>query len=109
MIDTRRHYSDATNRREFFTLAGSGLASIALANMLAEDGYAAAVDPLAPKKPHVTPRAKNVICGFMEGGPSQADLFDPKPLLEKKALQPVPPSIHPDKLVTAEGAKPGEG
>src|SRR5258708_37974368 len=109
MIDTRRHYSDATNRREFFTLAGSGLASIALANMLAEDGYAAPVDPLAPKKPHVTPRAKNIIWCFMEGGPSQVDLFDPKPLLEKMALQPVPPSFHPETLLTAQGAKPSDG
>src|SRR5262245_223663 len=109
MIDPRRHHSGATNRREFFTLAGSGLASIALTSMLAQDGYAAGVDPLAPKKPHVAPRAKNIIWCFMEGGPSQVDLFDPKPLLEKMALQPVPPSFHPETLLTAQGAKPSDG
>ena len=45
----------------------------------------------------------------MEGGPSQVDLFDPKPLLEKYALQPVPPSFHPETLLTAQGAKPSDG
>ena len=109
MIDKRRHHSEVTNRREFFTLAGSGLASLALTSMLAEDGYAASVDPLAPKKPHVAPRAKNIIWCFMEGGPSQVDLFDPKPLLDKMALQPVPPSFHPETLLTAQGAKPSDG
>src|ERR1700720_1424972 len=109
MIDERKHRSLVSNRREFFTLAGSGLASIALANMLAEDGYAASIDPLAPKKPHVTPRAKNIIWCFMEGGPSQVDLFDPKPLLDKLAMQPVPPSFHPETLLTAQGAKPSDG
>ena len=45
----------------------------------------------------------------MEGGPSQVDLFDPKPMLEKLALQPVPPSFHPETLLTAQGAKPSDG
>src|SRR6202167_6321671 len=106
-----KHHWQVSNRREFFTQAGSGLAGIALAAMLAEDGYAAttATDPLAPKPPHVPPKAKNIIWCFMEGGPSQVDLFDPKPLLEKLALQPVPPSFHPETLLTAQGAKPSDG
>ncbi len=107
---TLKHHWNVSNRREFFTQAGSGLAGIALAAMLAEDGYAAtAVAPLAPKKPHLTPKAKNIIWCFMEGGPSQVDLFDPKPLLEKLALQPVPPSFHPETPLTAQGAKPSDG
>jgi hypothetical protein len=103
------HHWGVTSRREFFTRAGSGLAGIALASMLAEDGYAAAVDPLAPKPPHHPPLAKNVIWCFMEGGPSQVDLFDPKPLLEKLAFKPVPPSFHTENLITAQGAKPSDG
>src|SRR6476619_5077826 len=67
MLNKLKHHWNVSSRREFFTQAGSGLAGIALAAMLAEDSYAAAVDPLAPKKPHVTPRAKNVIFCFMEG------------------------------------------
>ena len=86
MLDTLKHHWNVTNRRQFFTQAGSGLAAIALAAMLDQDGYGAtAVDPLAPKKPQITPRAKSVIWCFMEGAPSHVDLFDPKPALVKYA------------------------
>src|SRR5205085_2705643 len=62
-----------------------------------------------PLMPANKPRAKNIIWCFMEGGPSQVDLFDPKPMLEKLALQPVPPSFKPETLLTAQGAKPSDG
>src|SRR5947209_6732770 len=91
MIDKLRHHWNVSSRREFFTRAGSGLAGIALANMLAEDGYAARsapADPLGAKKPHHPATAKSVIFLFMEGGPSHVDLFDPKPLLSKLAGRP---------------------
>ncbi|MEC8043531.1 MAG: DUF1501 domain-containing protein [Verrucomicrobiota bacterium] len=39
--------------------------------------------PLSPKKPHFTPRAKNVIFLYMDGGPSHVDIFDYKPALGK--------------------------
>ncbi len=58
------HYRRASTRREFFTRTGSGLAGIALAQMLQEDGLLAAtgsvVDPMAPKKPHHPPTAKSI-------------------------------------------------
>jgi hypothetical protein len=100
MRDKPRHYRNASTRREFFTQAGSGLAAIALASLLGEDGYAqtATQDPLAPRTPHVAPRAKSVIWCFMEGGPSHVDLFDPKPELVKYAGQPIPASFHPETL-----------
>ena len=96
MIDRLKHHWNVSSRREFFTQAGSGLAGLALASMLAENGYAGpavAVDPLLAKKPHHTPTAKSVIFLFMEGGPSHVDLFDPKPLLTKLDGKPVPDSI----------------
>ncbi len=40
--------------------------------------------PLAPKRPHFTPRFKRIIFLFMWGGPSHVDLFDPKPLLNQR-------------------------
>ncbi len=60
----------------------------ALGDLLTADGLTAAssvplVNPLAPKMPHFAPKAKHVIFMFMEGGPSQYELFDPKPALEK--------------------------
>ena len=41
-------------------------------------------------KPHFEPRVKNVIWLFMHGGPSQVDLFDPKPELARLAGKPLP-------------------
>ncbi len=104
MLDKLRHHWNVSSRREFFTRAGSGLAGIALASMLAEDavGGAATVDPLAPKKAHHPATAKSVIFLFMEGGPSHVDLFDPKPLLTKLDGQPIPASIGKPKQ-TAQG------
>ena len=73
------------NRRRFLGEVGCGIGTIALAQLLEQEGRGAApdADPLAPKKPHFAPKAKNVIFMFMEGAPSQMDLFDPKPGLEK--------------------------
>ena len=101
MINKLRHHWNVSSRREFFTRAGSGLAGVALASMLAEDGYGATIgppplDPLAAKKPHHPPTAKSVIFLFMEGGPSQIDLFDPKPELQKWHGKPLPASMTKD-------------
>jgi Protein of unknown function (DUF1501) len=73
-------------RRWFFDQCGVGLGSMALANLLAECGFAATSapkDPLAPKQPQFNGTAKNVIFLFMAGGPSHLDLFDYKPQLAK--------------------------
>jgi hypothetical protein len=104
------HYRHAASRREFLTRAGSGLAGIALTQMLQEDGLLAATsptDPLAPKKPHHPPTAKSVIWLFMEGGPSHVDLFDPKPKLAELAGQPIPESMRPKFTAMAGTAKNG--
>src|SRR5215813_1669025 len=98
------HHWEVASRRQFFQRAGSGLAGIALANMLQQDGLLAAsklADPLAPKKPHHEPKAKSVIWLFMEGGPSHVDLFDPKPELDRLSGQPMPASFG--KVITAMG------
>jgi len=85
------------SRREFLTTAASGLGGVALASMLQRDGFAAVpdqlVNPLAPKPSHFPPRAKACIFIFMAGGPSQMDLFDPKPLLNELDGQPLPESL----------------
>src|SRR5271168_2788179 len=80
-------------RRRFFRDAAGGIGTIALANVLAQEGRAGTVDPLAPKKPHFPGKAKNLIFLFMEGGPSQLDLFDPKPELAKWDGKPLPESL----------------
>jgi hypothetical protein len=76
-------------RRDFFSRISDGLMGAALGGLLAEDLCAKpALYDLAPKTPHHGPRAKAVIQLFMNGGPSQVDLFDYKPALEKFAGQP---------------------
>jgi hypothetical protein len=105
MIDKLRHHWNISTRRQFFTRAGSGLAGIALADLLSSDSYAAPraiEDPLAPKQPHHPPTAKSVIWLFMEGGPSHVDLFDPKPALAKLDGKPIPDSI-PKPSQTSRG------
>jgi len=47
-------------------------------------------DPLAPKPPHFPAKAKRIINLFLNGGPSQVDTFDPKPMLDKYNGKPAP-------------------
>ncbi len=83
-------------RRHFFRDCGVGIGSIALASLLQLETACAAkpnLHPLAPKPPHFAPKAKNVIFLFMAGGPSQFELFEPKPELQKYHGQPIPDSF----------------
>ena len=56
-------------------------------------GPATSRGPLAAKAGHLPAKAKRCIFLFMTGGPSQMDLFDPKPLLNRLDSQPLPPSF----------------
>src|SRR5438105_6709962 len=78
-------------RREFLWETGAGFGAVALTGLLSADGFfnrAAAdtapgrfVNPLAPRRPHFSPKARSVIFLFMYGGPSHVDTFDYKPEL----------------------------
>ena len=75
-------------RRWFFEQCSVGLGAVALGQLLGISGFAAPAnltptDPLAPKKPHYAPKAKNIIFLFMAGAPSHLELFDYKPQLAK--------------------------
>src|SRR4026209_1149628 len=83
-------------RRQFLWEAGAGFAGLALLALLEADGFlgARAADrvmpgPLAPKPPPRPTKAKSVIFLFMFGGPSQLDLFDYKPELQKRDGQTI--------------------
>ena len=76
------------SRRDVFSRLGASLGGLALSSLL--EG-AARYDVL-PKQPHLPAKAKRVILLFQNGGPSQMDLFDPKPELQKR-----------------HGQKPGDG
>ncbi|EMI21014.1 secreted protein containing DUF1501 [Rhodopirellula maiorica SM1] len=74
----------APNRRRFMSDMGMGLSSVALASLLQRDANAGSIGWAPPTgRPHFTPKAKNVIWLFMNGGVSQMESFDPKPMLTK--------------------------
>ena len=74
------------SRRDLLLQLGSGFGMLGLANLAA----GTTTGPFDPKPPHFTPRVKNVIFLFMNGGWSQVDTFDPKPALTKRDGQPMP-------------------
>src|SRR5579871_4829694 len=91
-------------RRSFLATSASGLGGVALARLLQQDGLLSAAAPttsdsrnaLTPKLPHFAPRAKACIFLLMSGGPSQVELYDPKPLLNERDGQKMPDSILKD-------------
>ena len=95
---TRRHFFG----RSAVGLGGLALAALANERLLAGDNDKSedpkitpppANSPLAPKPPHFAPTAKHVIYLFGAGGPSQVDLFDPKPKLTELNGQACPESL----------------
>jgi len=102
-------FASDSSRREFLFKAGGGFGALALGYLLGRDGVStaaagdavAAPDPLLAKAAQHRAKAKSVIWLFMEGGPSHIDLFDPKPVLEKMAGQPMPESFG--RPITAMG------
>lgn len=87
------HWAPYTTRREFLRQAGGGLGAIALATLLARDGWGSTRGAVPPSGTHFAPRVRRVIFLFMHGGPSHVDLFDPKPELVRYAGQPLPESF----------------
>lgn len=94
----------AETRRHFLKKCVAGIGSIALGSMMANcigplsSGKADEVDlnslnPLSPRAPHFAGKAKNVIYLHMAGAPSQLELFDYKPALQKLHNQPCPESL----------------
>lgn len=97
--EINHEFKTLVTRRHFFKECGVGLGSIALASLLSGQTTANPKSniqhpklngPLAPKQPHFAPKAKRVIYLFNSGGPSQLDMFDYKPSLEKYNGKPVP-------------------
>ena len=89
-------------RRHFFANSGAGLGSLGLASLLAKDGLAAIptareaarlTNPMAPLEGHFPAKAKQVVYLFMAGGPSQLELFTPKPKLNEMSGQVIPQSF----------------
>ncbi|NNE91365.1 MAG: DUF1501 domain-containing protein, partial [Verrucomicrobiales bacterium] len=75
--DTLKH---VLTRRQLLRRGSAGIGSLALGSMLAPNAFAAKV---AANRTHFAPKAKRIIFLFMNGAPSQQDLFDYKPKLDE--------------------------
>src|SRR6185437_14486579 len=83
------------SRRQLLKNCGMGMGALMMAELMAQTGFAAPIgdaplNPLSPKQPQFPAKAKRVIHLFMNGGPSQVDTFDPKPMLDKYAGKTLP-------------------
>jgi hypothetical protein len=93
---------DALNRRVFLGGAAGGLGYAALAGLMRPQA-ARATPPagtVRPTFPTFPPKAKRVISLFQSGAPSQMDLFDPKPGMEKHRGEDLPESIRQGQRLT---------
>ena len=101
---------DALNRRTFLTRSATGLGMTALASLIGGDTLASdrtgraagesATHLGIPELPHFPPRVKRVIYLFQSGAPSQMDLYDYKPSLEKHRGQNLPDSVRKGQRLT---------
>lgn len=108
--------ADALNRRAFLAKASLGLGSLALGSLLYPGRLFSAGNPaLAPAPapelggilgaPHRVPKARRVVYLFQSGGPSQLELFDYKPMLEKMHGQDLPASVRKGQRLTGMSAQ----
>ncbi|HAC91639.1 MAG TPA: sulfatase [Planctomycetaceae bacterium] len=108
-MDPRDQYNQWLTRRQFFCGSGLRLGSLALASMgssafLQSSAGAAeappAMNPALPGFPHFAPRAKSIIYLHMNGGPSQIDTWDYKPVLDQQFDKDLPDSIRMGQRIT---------
>ena len=101
-MDTRDSRLRDITRRHFFKDVGFGIGSLALTSLMNERLFASSLDRAAAQAAaqkvgtHFAPKAKHVIFLFMAGAPSQLDLFDHKPLLQKHDGEEIPAGIIPE-------------
>ncbi len=104
------HVNFGLSRREFFGRFALGVGGVALMNLLQRNAVAAPGRPSSSPfqgilpQPHFPPRAKRIIYLFMAGGPSQHDLFDYKPLLNRMNGQDLPESVRGSQRLTGMSA-----
>lgn len=104
-MDPIREHIQAITRRHFFGQSAIGLGTAALASLL-PGGSAQAEPAVNPETgglanlPHFAPKAKRAIYLFMNGGPSQMDLFDYKPKMDKLFDKDLPESIRMGQRLT---------
>src|SRR5271168_38571 len=99
---------DGLSRRQLLKQSGMGFGSLALGALFsnAAASETAILGPLAPHAPPLAAKARRVIHLFMNGGPSQVDTFDPKPMLAKFHGKTLPELAFPERKVGAAYKSP---
>src|SRR5258708_3176587 len=94
---------DGFSRRQLLKRSGMGFGSLALGALFSNSASAdtSVHSPLAPHPPQVPAKARRVIHLFMNGGPSQVDTFDPKPMLVKYAGKELPLHMQTERRTGA--------
>ncbi len=92
----QRFQAPSTTRREWLSRCAGGFGAVALSALWATESYAASHGTLAAV--HHPPRARNIIFLYMDGGVSQVDTFDPKPLLAREHGRPFSAKIEPTQF-----------
>ena len=98
-LSSNAEISRDMTRRELMHRGLRGAGWLALANLIgnhpsiAADVARSKLDAQV-RSPHFTPRAQRMVLLFQHGGPSQIDLFDPKPRLEEFAGKPMPGGVE---------------
>lgn len=105
-----RYQANPVSRREMLQKTACGFGAVALSALLAEQDHGRQLaadddsgrrlfkDPLAPRAPHFAAKVEHVIYLYMDGGPSQVDTFDPKPMLDKQNGKPFSMKIEPTQF-----------
>ena len=94
-------------RRGMLSRIGMGFGSLALGSFFSDKANAAAsTNPLAVRSSQFAPKAKRVVHLFMNGGPSQVDTFDPKPMLDKYDGKAVPNLLKTERPTGAAFKSP---
>ena len=96
------------SRRQLFKAGAQGIGAAALSALLAQDGYATLLNTQQKNGPHFPPKAKRVVVLWQGGAPSQVDLFDYKPNLEKHRLEELPASLREGKRLSTMTSEQGK-
>jgi hypothetical protein len=106
----QRFLKPSLSRRDMLFRCANGFGALAAAALLHDPAYGAIPsepepdrieprdNPLSPRPPQFTARARSVIFLFMDGGPSQLDTFDPKPRLDREHGSPIKVKTHPTQF-----------
>ena len=98
------NYEKQYTRRDFLSKSTLGLGAVTLASLMNPiEMFGKTISPANGGilgKPHFAPKAKRVIYLFQSGGPSQLDLFDPKPLLKQRNGEDLPDSVRGGQRLT---------